>query len=333
MKLKTIFPLLLTAALTAVYARAQAPVKPVSLFEYLTPGEGAGLTLSTDVSALIANKNSPDYLPATLTDASGKAFSAQVKPRGKYRRRISEIPPLKLKFKKKTLQSEGLDTLNELKIVLPISLDKQGDELIVREYIAYKLFEQLTPVSVRARLINLTLLNTGLGHEARYEVKAILLEDEEETAARLGGQLVELYGMPADSLHIRQAALTVMFQYMIGNTDWSIESQRNVRFLRDQNGQLLLIPFDFDFSGLVSAPYATPNAITKTTHVRERFLMPHGIPETALKQAAETLHAARETLLQVCRTEFLSKPAARDIEDYLNSYFQSVEKNYKGIFR
>ena len=82
-----------------------------------------------------------------------------------------------------------VDSLNELKLVLPTTLDEAGSELVIREYLVYRMYEQLSPYSVRARLINLTLLNTNVEQVGSTTVKAILLEDEEETAARLGGSL------------------------------------------------------------------------------------------------------------------------------------------------
>ena len=232
MKLKTTLPAVLGMAWFFLSTTTNSLSAQSSIFEHLSNTEGAALTLSTDVSALISEKYATEYQPGTLTTADGKSYSTLVRPRGKYRRKIAPIPPLKLKFKKKVLEAEGLDTLNEIKLVLPSVLDARGDELVVREYLAYRMYEHLSPASVRARLIDLTLVNTGLGNQQQYKVKAILLEDEEETAARLNGKLVDFYGMSLDSFSAQQAALVATFQCMIGNTDWSVEEQRNVRFIR-----------------------------------------------------------------------------------------------------
>lgn len=285
------------------------------------------LTLYTDISAFIANKNSGEYLPGTLTEAGGHSWKVSVKPRGKYRRKICAIPPLKVKVKKKLLEAEGLDTLNELKLVLPCTLDEKGETLLLREYLTYRMFEQISPYSARARLINLTLLNAGLGNEARYTVKAFLLEDEEETVARIGGELVEYFGMTPDSLATDQAALTAVFQYMIGNTDWNITEQRNVRFIRQASGKIILVPFDFDFCGFVNAPYATPTAGTGLTSVRERYLMADGIPEAALTQALHILQTAQSDMYRICQSGAVAPAEAAKLVDYLDSFFRKAEKN------
>lgn len=334
MNSKTTLPALLAAALpffAAITLSAQS--RPASFFERLTPGNEIALTLSTDVSALIANKNKAEYQPAKLTTGEGKTYEMQVKSRGKFRRKIAEIPPLKLKIKKKILEAEGLDTLNELKLVLPCTLDERGNELVLREYLAYRMFEQLTPNSARARLVDLILLNTGVGNQSRYSVKAILLEDEEETAARLGGEMLDFYGMTTDSLETRQAALTVLFQYMIGNTDWNIAEQRNVRFLRTTNGEILVIPFDFDFAGFVNAPYATPNADTGLKNIRERFLMSDKLDSRALESAYRDMQAARQEFNRICQSGAVAPDEAAKLVQYLDSFYDKPGKHEQVSFR
>jgi len=317
MKMKTRILLCLALAVQTAWA-TQNP----SLYERLATGADVRLTLSTDVSALILNKNTDDYISATLVSTDGKKYEASVKPRGKFRRRISEIPPLKIKVKKKLLLAEGLDTLNELKLVLPTSLDEAGNERVVREYLAYKMYERVSPNHVRAQLVTLTLQNTGIQHEKMYTLKAILLEDEEETAARLGGTMIERYGMTMDDLETEQAALMAVFQYMIGNTDWSLSEFRNVRLMQTAGGAIVPIPFDFDFCGFVDAPYATPLSESGLRNVRDRFLMAGSLADEAVKKAAKTLHDQRASFAELCRAGHVSEKIAEKCVKYLDSFFK-----------
>lgn len=78
------------------------------------------------------------------------------------------------------------------------------------------------------------------------EFSAIFMEDEEEAAARLGGTLVEQYGLATEQLDVQQAALVTLFQYMIGNADWDFEMQRNIRFVQ-LPGSRRSSPFTFRF--------------------------------------------------------------------------------------
>lgn len=324
MKSRHFVALTISFLFTSLILLGQAPARPSSLFERLTIVEGTTLTLSTDVSALIVDDKIKDYQSGTLRASTGQSFEVGVRPRGKFRRRIATIPPLKIKVKKKLLEAAGLDTLNELKLVLPTTLDKTGEELLLREYIIYRMYEEVCDYHVRARLINLTLLNTSNKDEAKYSLKAILLEDEEETAARLGGSMEETFGYTIDSLQAETSALMVLFQYMIGNTDWSIPEQRNVRFLRLDTGERLPVPFDFDFAGLVNAPYATPQSGLGLRSVRDRRLLAEGIPADTITKAAQRLKDHKKDFYTLCRSGVLSGETSGQMIRYLDEYFQET---------
>jgi hypothetical protein len=300
---------------------------PSSIFDRLSAVEGAKLTLETDLTTIIANKKTAQYFPGTLSDEAGNTYKIELRSRGKYRRKIAEIPPLKIKFKKKDLKAEGLDTLNEIKLVLPCYDNALGDQLIAREYAAYRMFERLSGASLRARLIRLTIRDTHV-EKSKKTMLAMLVEDEEELCARLKGTPVEEYGIPADSFITHQAALVSMFQYMIGNTDWETAMIRNVRLVRaPESGKVLVVPYDFDFSGLVSAPYSSPASDTGLKTVRDRFLMSNGLRSEALKKATQVIKMAKDDLLDLCRSKFLSRKSTEDMEFYLGTFFDQLERN------
>lgn len=307
---------------------AQTEADLPSVFERLTQQEGAKMTLETDLTTIISNKKTNQYFPGNLITADGKTYKIELRPRGKYRRKVAEIPPLKIKFKKKGLVEEGLDTLNEIKLVLPCYDNALGDELIVKEYIIYRMFEKLTGASIRARLIRLTIRDTHV-EKSKKTMMAILVEHDEELVARLNGKTVEEYGIHADSLMTHQAALVSMFEYMIGNTDWEVAMMRNVRLIRsmDNSSKVLVIPYDFDFSGLVSAPYSSPASETGLKTVRDRFLISNGIKTEDLKKAAKVLKGAKKDLYTLCNSKYLSSTATLEMRDYLDTFFNMLEES------
>jgi hypothetical protein len=320
--------------LTYVNLSAQPTATAQSLFEKLSPIENAPVTLTTDFTALKQDKKMIDYQDGLLSGSDGKTYHIGVRPRGKFRRRIAEIPPLKLKIKKKLLAEAGLvDSLNEIKLVLPTTMDDKGNDLVIREYLVYRMYELVSPYAVRARLVNLTMINTNPDSKnpRTFLAKAILLEHEEETAARLGGKMIEdHFGMTMDSLHREQAALTAVFQYMIGNTDWNIAEHRNLRFLRLPTGDLVPIPFDFDFCGFVNAPYATPKSETGLRNVQERYLMADALPAEVVKSAARKIQQQQEAFRRLCRSGLLPEKSRRSAESYLDSYFKEANLSEAG---
>jgi hypothetical protein len=298
-----------------------------SLFELLTKTEIPKLVLETDLTTMMASRKTNAYFSGTLTTEEGIVRKVEIKTRGKYRRKTCELPPLKLKFSKKGLVAEGLDTLNEIKIIMPCYDNDRGDELVMKEYLAYRMFEKITPASVRARLIKINLKDTHVekGGKSFY---ALLVEDEEELAARLKANPVDQYGIEPDSLNTNQAALTVMFNYMIGNTDWEIAMMRNVRLFQSfEGGKVFTIPYDFDFSGFVSAPYSSPSSESGLKTVRDRFLMSSGLKPESLKRAAKILKNLSPELIEICKLKQLDRDEQNNIIAYLQIFFDQCDTN------
>ncbi len=300
--------------------------EPFSFFEYVGRQEGAAITLETDLTTILAHRYTEEYFPGTLTLASGETFAVRIQPKGKFRRKIAPIPPLKIKVSKKVLKERGLDTLTEMRLMLPCYDSYRGDQLLIKEYLIYRMFEQLTDQCVRARLVRVTLRDNHVEKSSK-KMYGLLVEDNEETTARLGGALVEHYGLPVDSLDVEYTALVAVFQYMIGNTDWDIAMMRNVRLLRMPSGKILPIPFDFDFSGLVAAPYASPSSESGLRSVRDRFLMANGIPQDALRRAVQRLRQHQKDLYNLCYSRHLPRDVSYEMTQYLETFFQKIDKN------
>jgi len=335
--MKKIFPLPIYTAFLLLFIlnlpkgstqpKVPAPPATRTVFEYLTKeDEIVKLTIETDLTTIIENKKTNQYFPGALITEEGQSYKIELKPRGRYRRKVSDIPPLKIKFSKKGLRAQGLDSLNEIKLVLPWHDNAESDELVIKEYLIYRMFERLTPMSIRARLVRLTLRDTHV-EKSKKTMYAILVEDEEETAVRLKGKLVEEYGIPMDSMVTNQAALVAVFQYMIGNTDWEIPMIRNIRLLRaPESGKIVVLPYDFDFSGFVSAPYASPASESGLKTVRDRFLMANGIKADSLKWATQTLKASKKDLLDICLSKYLPRSTSDQMIAYLETYFHQISE-------
>ena len=306
---------------------SQDTLKKQSVFNFLTQEEGAKLLLELNLEDLLNNRKKTDYIPAQLSTESGITFPLEVRTRGKFRRTRCEIPPVKLKFSKDSLQADQMNKMNEIKLVLPCLDRSDSEELIVREYIAYRMYETLSPnCCVKARLIQLQLKDNKKRRPKK--MFAMLVEHEEEVSKRMNCAVVQDWGIKPEQLQADQAALMALFQFMIGNTDWEIISCRNIMLLQaSDSSKVMPVPYDFDFSGLVSAPYASPSSESGLKTVRDRFLMAKGMDEVALKRARQKIVDAKQELYQWCENQFLSKNAARDINLFLDTFFEAMEKN------
>lgn len=306
-----------------LFLGSSASAQNRSVFEVLSATEGQLLTLSIDLNELVLQKKTNNYIAATLNAEGIGQMAVEVRARGKFRRRTCEIPPLKLKFTKKKLASLGItDSLNEVKLVLPCVDDRAGEDFILREYTAYRLYEQLSDYHVRARLVKVAIKDTH--KDATYmPVWAMLVEHEEEVAARLQGTLETSYSIQHTDIQPELAAINATFQYMIGNTDWDLLAHRNVYLLRKGNtAKLIPIPYDFDFSGLVNAAYAVPNSDYGLTSLQQRHWLGQAVLPQHRQLALRIIQEKRGVLEKLCKTAFVGERNTRPMLRYLNSFFE-----------
>jgi hypothetical protein len=196
------------------------------------------------------------------------AIPIEAKTRGHFRRQSENCvyPPLLLHFTKSGLLDSTLFSHNrKLKLVMPC----QGDQYVIREWLVYRLFNLVTPESFRARLVRVKLEDTNKkkGYPLFY---GMLLEEEQELANRTGNVIITRKLRP-EQLQSEAFLQMAVFEFLIGNTDWSVQYLQNVKLLGpDSNATPTPVPYDFDMSGLVNTPYAKPAEELLMSSVSER---------------------------------------------------------------
>ncbi len=308
---------------------------PVGIFDLLSYDEIAEIELELDMDTLMGRKKTDTYTHGRITFERGKkqtmSIPVNVRARGKFRRMKCSFPPLKLKFKKSDLAAHGLNEFNELKLVTHCLDEKEmSKELILREYLVYKMFNLLTPYSFRVQLAKVTYVDTGKKGK-KIKSWGILIEDEEDLAQRIGGKKVNRMGVKADSLDTYQENLVSLFQFMISNADWSILLNRNVQLVEMPKGNFLMVPYDFDYSGVVAAPYARPSVELSQSSIRQRVFMGHADTVEELLPAAQYLlskQAEIQELIDDCPQ--LSSFSKSDIVAYLLGFY-GILKDKKRI--
>jgi len=206
-------------------------------------------------------------------DASGVWDSLKIDlfARGNFRKDHCFFTPLKIKIDKKEREGTIFKGSKTLKLVMPCQNNKMANDLTIKEYMIYKMYEEVSPYHFHTRLVNLTITDRSGKQEKIYEIKAFLIEDDSEIADRFEGVMkkeVELNPFRfMDTVAIRQD----FFQFMIANTDWSSTVQHNVAVMQLPNKSYIPLCYDFDMSGFVNAPYAVVNELIPINSVTERY--------------------------------------------------------------
>lgn len=231
------------------------------------------LRISGDLRTLMADDgDDPSQHPIDLKykdEAGGtRQLAIAARTRGNFRRTMGgcTYPPIMLLFQD-SVKTAGtiFHKQKKLKLVMPC----KGDQYVVREYLAYRVYQLMTPMAFKARLVQLTLEDTRK-NKTSEPFLAMLLEEEHQLATRNNMISVERKIGPRQA-EVQAFHRMAVFEYFIGNTDWSVEYLQNVKLLaRDSNGIAYTVPYDFDHAGIVSAPYAKPAEQLQLSSVRER---------------------------------------------------------------
>ena len=309
---------------------AQSP----TIFDELYKGEGPiRITITTDLETLINERRGEDAQPAMLSfstpDKREHQLEMEVSSRGKFRRRRCDFPPLRLAFSRKHLEEQGFDrSFRKLKLVTHCLEDRRiSQDNIVKEHLIYEMYRELTGYSFRARLARIDYRDTEkkLSRIRRY---GIFLEEIEELGQRFGlEECNNCYGVDPDQLDAATENLMCVFQYMIGNTDWDINMVRNIKLLMPaDSSRFIPVPYDFDFAGFVSPPYAVPNADYGLTSLKQRVFLGRQLAWQDLAHTLEQFVAKKPQIMSMVRhAKLLSSPARQECLAYLHSFYDEIE--------
>ncbi|MFZ2900833.1 MAG: hypothetical protein WA004_19530 [Saprospiraceae bacterium] len=318
------------AILLFFFQQASAQQQGLTLFDRLHRQDTIlEITITCDWDSVLAVRKTETEIEGKLQFAGRNgaidSWDTGVSSRGKFRRRICEFPPIKLEFSKKDLREAGLLPFDDLKLVTHCLDNPDSGERIIREYLIYRIYQMLSPYHCRVQLVRVNYADED--HSRPDEVHiGMLIEEDRMRANRLGLNVVDTLNLHYGNFPPNMPDVHGLFQYLIGNTDWSLVASRNLEMLRDEKtGLFYLIPFDFDFSGLVNAPYAVPNPDYRLTNIRQRVYLG---PQPPSEQARMQVLAVKKDLLKFIRKfPHLSMEAKADIIEYLNTGFGDIKRN------
>lgn len=318
------------AALLLLFQHAIAQQQGATLFDRLFRQDTIlDITIRCDWDSVLAVRKTDTEIDGKLQFAGRNGetdtWDTGVSSRGKFRRRICEFPPIKLEFSKKDLRQAGLLPFDDLKLVTHCLDDPKSSERIIREYLIYRIYQLFSPYTCRVQLVRVRYADED--HSRPDEVHmGMLIEEDRMRANRLGMNVADTLNLHFDNFPTDMADVHGLFQYLIGNTDWSLMASRNLEMLRDEKtGLFFMIPYDFDFSGLVNAPYAVPNPDYRLTNIRQRvYLGPQPPSESARMQVL----AQKKAILKFIRKfPHLNMEAKSDIIEYLSTGFSDIKRN------
>jgi hypothetical protein len=270
----------------------------------------------------------PAVLTVAAADGTMRDIDVKLSARGHFRRmaRNCSVVPLRVEFPKTGMAGTPFDGQTTLKLGTGCEDSKEYEQITLREYLAYPMFNLVTPLAFRARLARATYVDEKSKKKgaARY---ALFIEHENEVARRNEGRIVELPRVSFSDVDSETLTRAMLFEFMIGNTDMSIWALHNIRLMQKSNRTLLIVPYDFDLSGFVHAPYAIPDRKLGLRSVVDRLYRGPCRTTEQIEAAAAPFRAKRGELMSVVEgIRDLESATRAEVKDYLEGFFRTIDK-------
>ncbi len=292
------------------------------------------VTLKTDMKKLAAQKREPSYQKALLVMQQGEgkpeiSADVSVRLRGNFRRENCKIASLMIDFSKEDSTSK-LKNLKTMKWVAPCEKGFYFEQFVVKEFLTYKMYQSFTEKSFRVRMLRITFQDIN-GKVKDYTQYGFAIEDVDDLAKRNEMVEEENNKYQTEQTNRYYGTLVGMFQYMIGNTDYGVPVYHNIKLLLPKDSPTAkpyIVPYDFDYSGIVNATYAVPTESLGITSVTERLYRGFGREMSELKVMAQFFLAKREQIYALINENtLLATNQKKEMITFLDSFYDNIARD------
>lgn len=316
-----------------------------------TPTESATTLFSADEPVTITlagpfteigrdRTGEPEWHPGTITliGAAGaeRTLDIRVRARGKNRRKseVCRFPPLRLDIDKKQAKGTLFEGQDKLKLVTHCQTSSAFEQYVLREYLVYRIYNRLSECSFRVRALDIVYEDTGRDRRKKKERtrRGFVIEDRDDVAERCGGKYAKVDKISRHDLVPDVANDYEMFQFLIGNTDWSMlrgpdgdHCCHNAILVRLPDGRYVPVPYDFDAAGFVDAPYAAPAEKLGIDSVTERLYRGFCRPADIVDATIARFEAQRAAFDRLIRDEpRLTNNTRRTLQRFIERFYDTI---------
>lgn len=318
--------------------KAPKPEKPDSLKDttlakFYESEDPMDVTLTFNIKRVKTDKgDAAPWRSATLTYTPAGASAPvnmpiQVKTHGIWRLKNCDFPPLRLNFSGKESKGTIFARVDKPKLTSYCRNDDGYEQYVLQELQAYRIYQRVSPYSHAVRPLHITYVDsvTGKPVATRY---GFFQEDPDKFAERFRGKITKQTGAGPSDLDPYQSTVFGLFQYLIGNTDFSISALHNVELLtRSFAEDAIPVARDFDFSGIVNTRYATPNDKLGIRRVRDRLYRGYCFPDSNFTKAIALFNAKKDVIYGLYHDKLgqLLKPdVANETTHYIDDFYKTI---------
>ena len=325
----------LSAVVLALFLSSAAAAAPTPLF---SSDESLKAVLTAPITQAYQQKKQEQrlYLEGHWSYLDGDRtvrHPVKIRTRGNFRRRSCSLPPLQLNFRKGDLAGSLLDGQDKLKMVSPCMKGDRYQQLVYLEYLVYRLYALYSDHHFRVRRVEVGY-NDSTETDRQWRSDNFLIQDEEDMAASSGGKILKVESPRRQDMDLGETALLEVFQFVIGNVDYSTlrsnegDCCHNVRLVTAEGADtgIIPVPYDFDSSGLINAPYAALPANVPIRKITQRYFYGWCKEPRRFREAAARLLARRDDAIALVRNfQPLESYYRKRAERYLEESFEYLD--------
>ena len=309
-------------------ADSTPPRAPDRLFEATEPLD---LTLKADFGAINKTRGNekrdqPGVLSYVTAAGDTVGLDVQLHTRGHFRLARCQYPPLKVVFNRDQTPHTTFAHQGSLKLTVQCRGGQGYANYLLEEYLIYRAYNLLTDRSFRVRLARVSYVDVN-GKHAPEMRRAFFVEDDDRMARRNATHVIDQKGLSQGDVDVEQMGVAVVFQYMIGNTDWAVSALHNIVLTEDSTGVVYPVPYDFDWSGVISTPYAQPDPRLNLPNVRQRAFRGMCRSPQDLATLFARFNARKDTIYALYRgmaAEGLEAKRISQALDYYDEFFKTI---------
>ncbi len=327
---------LLCSILFSAIGSSQDPTTAYQQKELFSSQEVLPIKLTYSNKQLKSKTTDSIYLKTDLSykQANGawKKLEVNVRARGNFRKANCYYAPVKMKIKKVNAVGTLFEGNKKLKLVLPCFSCRGMNDFIAKEYLAYKLYQKISPYHFKTRLVSIDFTEIKKNKVVSHTLLGILIEDIKEVAARHNGHVFKRHMQPITQDPVTSVQNS-LFQFMIANTDYSTTYQHNHKQLfADQ--KILPVPYDFDMSGFVDTDYSVVSKVQNKKlpieDVTERYYKGFLRDKRIFQRVRAEFLINKESLFAILDAHkhlFKNKREFFKARDFISSFYHIIEND------
>lgn len=294
------------------------------------------LTLEFNIKEFRKTKHKEEYHRVQMTchvsDSFQVTHTVRVKARGEFRKNSCTMPPYWINIRYAGIEADSLRDVRKMKMVTRCQYSGSYRDLVLKEYLVYKIYNILTDISFNVRLVRVKYIDTGRKKNNITEDWAFLIEPEEMMARRLGARMIKNDKLSIRTVNPEMLDLMSLFHYLVGQGDFSVTGRHNLKILALANPPpqgFVTVPYDFDYCGLVDAPYAIPNEDWGYTDVKERYFLGACRPKTTHLRTIHKIAEHRKEIEDlILGFKYLEERTRQIMLSYISDYFEEAEREH-----